>query len=239
MKIILGITPTDPVLAHSVIKGKFANRYIPMHLRDFLSAESGANDGLGFPFLMLPVYMLMFPNNLGEVFESWFVITWIYEIALSIFVGIVSGYTARRLLQWSEKKNMVDKESFLVFSIALAIFIAGLVSLIASDDLLAIFIAGNAFTWDEWFTEKTKEAHLQEVIDMLFNVSFFVFFGALIPWNSFISIGLGKLVGLALSILVFRRLPIVFLLRRFTPVLRSKKEAFFAGWFGPMGGKNG
>ncbi|CAZ86286.1 unnamed protein product, partial [Tuber melanosporum] len=45
------VTATDPVLASSVVgKGKFARR-IPKHLRDILSAESGCNDGMAFPFI--------------------------------------------------------------------------------------------------------------------------------------------------------------------------------------------
>ena len=33
------ITPTDPVLASSVVTGKFAEEHIPEHVRDLLSAE--------------------------------------------------------------------------------------------------------------------------------------------------------------------------------------------------------
>jgi len=47
------VTATDPVLASSVVgKGKFAKR-VPKHLRDLLSAESGCNDGMAFPFVYL------------------------------------------------------------------------------------------------------------------------------------------------------------------------------------------
>lgn len=33
------ITPTDPVLASSIVKGRFAEKHIPEHVRDLLSAE--------------------------------------------------------------------------------------------------------------------------------------------------------------------------------------------------------
>lgn len=39
----------------------------------------------------------------------------------------------------------------------------GTVGLIGSDDLLACFIAGNSFTWDDWFRIETEKAHLMEV----------------------------------------------------------------------------
>jgi NhaP-type Na+/H+ or K+/H+ antiporter len=53
----------------------------------------------------------------------------------------------------------------------------GSVGLLGSDDLLACFIAGNSFTWDDWFREETEDAHLSEVIDMLLNLSIFVYVG--------------------------------------------------------------
>jgi NhaP-type Na+/H+ or K+/H+ antiporter len=49
-----------------------------------------------------------------------------------------------------------------------------------SDDLLACFVAGNAFSWDEWFRKETEEAHFQEVIDMMLNLAIFVYIGAII-----------------------------------------------------------
>jgi NhaP-type Na+/H+ or K+/H+ antiporter len=49
-----------------------------------------------------------------------------------------------------------------------------------SDDLLACFVAGNAFSWDDWFRKETEEAHFQEVIDMMLNLAIFVYIGAII-----------------------------------------------------------
>ncbi|ORX93816.1 hypothetical protein K493DRAFT_284366 [Basidiobolus meristosporus CBS 931.73] len=232
------ITPTDPVLANSIVQGGFAERYVPVHLRDIIAAESGANDGLGFPFLFFAFLMLR-SNSPGQAIGQWLITIWGYQIALSILIGFVAGFAARRLLHLCERKHLIDKESFLVFSIALAVFLMGTVTMIHSDDLLAVFVAGTTFTWDAWFRKKTKEAHLQEVIDMMFNVSFFVYFGTIIPWSTFGSASLNlsvlRLVGITSSILIFRRIPVVLLLYRFIPAVKNYREAIFAGWFGPVG----
>jgi len=45
-------------------------------------------------------------------------------------------------------RKLIDKESFLAFSIALALAVTGIVSILASDDLLACFVAGNVFAWE-------------------------------------------------------------------------------------------
>ncbi|CAG8608303.1 16698_t:CDS:2, partial [Acaulospora colombiana] len=57
------------------------------------------------------------------------------------------------------------------------LFIMGFMAIIGSDDLLACFIAGTSFTWDDWFRRETEEAHLQEVIDLLLNIAVFVYIG--------------------------------------------------------------
>ena len=43
------VTPTDPVLSNSIVKGKFADKNIPPPLQKIIIAESGANDGLVSP----------------------------------------------------------------------------------------------------------------------------------------------------------------------------------------------
>lgn len=228
------LAPTDPVLAHAVIKGKFANRYIPSHLRTLLSLESSANDGLGFPFLMLPIWILTSSTS-GQAMKEWFLHTWLYEIMLSCVLGAILGFIARYLLEKSEQYRLIDKESFLAYSIALALAVTGLIALISSDDILAVFICGLVFAYDGRFAQETKDAHLQEVLDLLFNMSFFVFLGSIFPWNSYRNIGIGWLILCSFLILLLRRLPFVLGFKRFIPQLKSYKEAFFCGWFGPMG----
>jgi hypothetical protein len=52
-------TPTDPVLATTILTGPLAERDIPGRLRHLLQAESAANDGLAFLFVMIPIVLLM------------------------------------------------------------------------------------------------------------------------------------------------------------------------------------
>ncbi|RUP50487.1 Sodium/hydrogen exchanger family-domain-containing protein, partial [Jimgerdemannia flammicorona] len=207
------ITPTDPILANSVVKGRFAEKHVPTHVQNVLSAESGANDGMGFPFLYIALFFLREPDSPGGNIGRWFYLTWLYQILLSCVIGAVVGYLARKVLQLSEQRKLIDKPSFLVFAIALALLLMSLVGMTGSDDLLACFVAGNAVSWDDWFRRETEEAHIQEVIDMLLNLSVFVYIGTIIPWHSFDDPLLGltpwRLVVMALIILLVRRLPIV------------------------------
>lgn len=60
------MTCTDPILSQAIAKGPFADNYVHRHLREFISAEAGGNDGLGFSFLLLAVSLLRYaetPDN--------------------------------------------------------------------------------------------------------------------------------------------------------------------------------
>ncbi|KAL0935457.1 Na(+)/H(+) antiporter C3A11.09-like protein 1 [Colletotrichum truncatum] len=52
------VTSTDPVLSQAVAKGPFSDKYVRRSLREIISSEAGANDGFGFPFLMLATYLM-------------------------------------------------------------------------------------------------------------------------------------------------------------------------------------
>ncbi|KAG0354193.1 hypothetical protein BGZ54_001795, partial [Gamsiella multidivaricata] len=238
MVIAACVTPTDPVLSNSVVKGRFAEKHVPPRIRYLLSAESGINDGMGLPFLFLGLYLLR-EQTAGVAIAKWFYLVWAYQILLSIIIGGIIGFAARKLVKGAKNRKLIDKESFLVFSIALALAVAGIVSILASDDLLACFICGNIFAWDDWFSNEIAEAHIQEIIDMLLNLACFVYIGASIPFSSFGDPALGltvwRMIILAVVVLMFRRLPFVIALKPLIPALTTYREAAFAGWFGPIG----
>lgn len=57
------MTCTDPILSQAIAKGPFADNYVRRHLREFISSEAGANDGFGFPFLLLGVSLLRYADT--------------------------------------------------------------------------------------------------------------------------------------------------------------------------------
>lgn len=248
------VTPTDPVLSNSIVKGRFADKNVPRDLQRVIIAESGANDGLGYPFLFLALYLLKYVSGggsgssnisdavhgggAGTAIGLWFGETWGYQILLGTAYGAVVGYLAKELLHWAEERGYVDRESFLVFAITLALFITGTCGMIGSDDVLACFVAGNAFTLDDWFRLETLDDSLQPTIDMLLNLSIFMWLGAVCPWASFARndiIPLYRLIPLGILVLLLRRLPVVLLLRRRIPQIEHMRQALFVGFFGPIG----
>ncbi|CAG8005285.1 unnamed protein product [Penicillium salamii] len=238
------VTPTDPVLSAVIVKGKFADHNIPKDLQNLIIAESGTNDGLGYPFLFFALYLVKYvgsgaaSGSAGDAMGLWFGFTWGYTIILSILYGAVVGWVGKKLLHWAEERNYVDRESFLVFAIALALFVLGTCGLIGTDDVLACFIAGNTFTWDDWFRLETKDDSLQPTIDMLLNVTIFLWYGAYIPWSHFghnSVISTWRLVVLGILVLLLRRLPWVFGMHKWIPQIEEVRQAVFVGFFGPIG----
>ncbi|KAI0845746.1 Sodium/hydrogen exchanger family-domain-containing protein [Daldinia vernicosa] len=235
------VTPTDPVLSNVIVKGRFADHNVPKDLQKIIIAESGANDGLGYPFLFFALYLIKYigdggvneQGGAGLAIGLWFGETWGYTILLSVVYGAVVGWIAKELLHFCEEHKFVDRESFLVFAFSLALFITGTCGMIGSDDILACFIAGNVFTWDDWFRLETLDE-----VHMLLNVTIFMWYGAVCPWHSFVAnsiIPIYRLVPLGILILLFRRLPFILAFYKKIPQINGFQQAVFMGFFGPIG----
>ncbi len=229
------LTPTDPVLAASVVgEARFSQR-IPQRIRHLLSAESGCNDGISFPFLYAGL-LAVTRSTAGESVKEWFLDVIFWQCLVGTAIGLAIGYIANKLLRFSEARNYIGESSFFVFYFLLAIFCVGMGSTLGADDFLVAFGAGTAFGWDGWFRKKTVKTKLPNILDLLLNSSMFVYFGASIPWHSFKdTMAPGKLFGCLILILLLRRIPIVLAMKRWTPDIKTYSEALFCGHFGPMG----
>ncbi|MBE7181006.1 MAG: cation:proton antiporter, partial [Terriglobus roseus] len=174
-----------------------------------------------------------------KVSFHWFCYTILYECIFGAFYGVCIGYIARRAIRYAHEKDLIDRESFLVFYFVLALFCAGSGSLLGMDDLLIGFACGVGFSNDGWFLEKTEEAHVSNVIDLLINLAFFVYFGTIIPWDLYNSDIIGtspwRLVVLGILVIFFRRIPIMLAMKPLIPDIKTWREALFAGHFGPIG----
>ncbi|CAI6320475.1 unnamed protein product [Periconia digitata] len=231
------LTPTDPVLAASVLANSQFSTRVPKRIRDLLSAESGCNDGVSFPFLYVGLCILT-RSTVGGVFKKWFLITILYQCGLGIVLGLAVGHISNRIYLFSNKRGMIGEASNLAFYLLLAIFSTGLASTLGVDDFLVTFCAGLGFSHGG--NSPTANTQLPIVIDLVLNSTLFVFFGAMVPWSSFAhldSITPLRLVAILVLILLFRRIPIVLSLFKLNllPSVLTTTEALFCGHFGPIG----
>ncbi|MEW5856317.1 MAG: cation:proton antiporter [Cyanobacteriota bacterium] len=226
------ITPTDPVVSTSIVTGKVAEQNLPERLRNIISAESGSNDGLAYPFVLLPILILTKPP--GEAISHWLTKTLLWEVAAAVLIGAMIGYVAGRLLLWAEANQTIEKQSFLAYTVALSLAVLGFVKLIGSDGILAVFATGTVFSMVVGGSDRAEEEGVQEAVDRFFTLYIFVLLGLALPWDKWLELG-WKGLFLAIAVLLLRRLPALILLRRFLPQLRGMHDALFMGWFGPIG----
>ena len=64
------LTPTDPIISAAIVAGRFARLNVPINLRQLISAESAANDGLAYPFLTFAIYLTV-DQTIQEGVKDW------------------------------------------------------------------------------------------------------------------------------------------------------------------------
>ncbi|MBA3424075.1 MAG: cation:proton antiporter [Rubrobacter sp.] len=226
------VTPTDPVVASSIVAGGVAERNLPASLRHAISAESGFNDGLALPFVVLPVLVLTEPP--GEALSHWLTHTVLLEIAAGAVLAAVMGYLAGKTLRWAERKETMERTSLLTISLALSLTVLGVTELLHLNGVLAAFVAGIVFNFAGSSDAKESQEEIQEAISRFFDLPIFVLLGMAIPWEGWIGLGWSGLL-LGVAVLLLRRLPAVLTLRPLLGPLRKGYDVLFLGWFGPVG----
>lgn len=162
------VSPTDPVLASSVVKGhlsarplppslfarksdprkpRSAEQHVPKHLRDLLVADSGINDGLALPFIQIPLLLILNDHDVTRTLRRWFLDIVLYEVLGACLLGAALGVVVRKALKNARRKKTIDRESLLVLSLAVAMVCTGLADLMGVSEFLTCFCAGTAANW--------------------------------------------------------------------------------------------
>ncbi|WP_407290866.1 cation:proton antiporter domain-containing protein [Stutzerimonas zhaodongensis] len=226
------ITPTDPVVASSIVTGKFAKKHLPLRLRDTLSAESGANDGLAYAFIMLPILMLSHAPD--QAWSRWLIESVLIGIGGAALMGAVVGFAAAKLLAFSEHKKLVASSSLLGYTVAFSLLTLGLAKLLQTDGVLAVFAAGLAFNLSSEKHDEQEEENIQEAVAKLFTLPMFVIFGIALPLHEWTTLG-WPLVAAAVLVLLLRRPPVVMLASVAWRNSLNSHDSLYLGWFGPLG----
>jgi NhaP-type Na+/H+ or K+/H+ antiporter len=225
------VTPTDPVVASSIVTGPFAKRHLPLRVRDAISMESGANDGLAYIFVMLPILMLQNPT--ANAWTEWLTEALLIGVVLAIAIGAAIGFLAARAIAFAERRKLVESQSLLGYTVAFSLFTLGAAALVGADALIAVFLAGFVFNMSSDRQEEHTEEKTQEVVAKLFTLPMFVIFGIALPLAHWWELG-WPLLALAVLVLLLRRPAVLLAL---SPALRPLTfiDVGYMGWFGPIG----
>jgi NhaP-type Na+/H+ or K+/H+ antiporter len=222
------LTPTDAALGQSVV----SSPDVPKRISQSINIESGLNDGLAFPIVLLAALFAaratgyeggQGPDNIA-VFA-------ILQITLGPLVGGLVGFGAAKLLDFAIDRSAATTVAQGLYFLSVAFLTYFAAELLGGNGFIAAFVGGLVFG----NTLRASPTFIREFMEgegQLLTLATFLIFGAVLA-----PIGLEhanwKTVTLALLFLtVVRMLPIWLSL---SGLKLSHYEKFFLGWFGPRG----
>lgn len=226
------MTPTDPILSASILSGRLAENNIPEKLRNLISIESASNDGLGYPFVLLPILWMTYKPQ--EALSYWLIRTILWEVIGAVILGAIIGYLAGHLLKIALSKKTIDESFYITYTLALALIVLSSVKLMGADGILAVFVAGTTFSTTSTAKERLDEDRVVEGVDLFFTIPIFTVLGIVAPWQEWIKLGWEGLI-LAFLILLLHRISILYIIKPLVPNIKNNLDVLFAGWFGPVG----
>ena len=221
------LSPTDPVLAGSVVSGGPAERDLPERVRHTLSVESGINDGLALPLVGVALAVVLTTTTPGAE---------VGRLAWEVLGSVVIGAAIGALTAWGVRVATRDKElepgPNLILAVLLAVATLGVARSAATDGILAVFVAGTAYNALVADDEREPQQGIDEAVNRYLSLPLFLVLGAVLPWRDWGELGAAA-AAFVVVVLLLRRLPLVLALSR--PMALGSREAAFLGWFGPMG----
>jgi NhaP-type Na+/H+ or K+/H+ antiporter len=215
------IAPTDAALGAAVI----SNPRVPERIRQALDVESGLNDGVSLPFLL--IFMALASESDGRGVAE----TFINEIGIAVVVGVVVGAGGAWLLVRATRAGWAGSAwgSIAVVAITTSAFVIANPN--GGSGFIATFVAGMAY--GQMTRDKIKPTELlaADVGLALVKVSFLMF-GALVLLPSLGDITWQVVVMVVFALTVARIIPVA--ISMIGTGLRVP-TILYMGWFGPRG----
>ena len=224
------LAPTDAALGKAVI----TNKAVPNNIRQGLNVESGLNDGICVPVLLV---FLELGLKTAEHTGPWTLAIKlvIEEIGIGLAVGLSLTYVAVRLLRMARLRNWLTHTWIQMPVVALALTCFALAQYLGGSGFIAAFSGGIlAGIMGMHLSRELHDEYLRAsegIGDTL----------ALITWVIFGSAVVGQAIGYfswtillysVLSLTVIRMLPVFLCL---TGSGIDTEGKLFIGWFGPRG----
>lgn len=219
------LAPTDAALGQAVV----TNERVPLRIRQALNVESGINDGLAFPAL------LVFMSLVGVAEETRGFGDWLVFIAKQLVLGpaagVVVGLVGGTLVEIAVQRRWMNHVFVQISVLSLALLAFGGADLIGGNGFMAAFCAGLSVA-------TRSKALLQSVEDFgetegqLLALIVFLLFGATMASRAVADVGWLDVLYAVLSLTVVRMVPVA--LSLIGSRLQSSTVVFL-GWFGPRG----
>ena len=218
------LAPTDAALGVPVV----TNPVVPAPVRRLITVESGLNDGIVTPVVMLAIAAAASADGLegasgpGEA---------VVELVLGALVGTAVGGAGGWLLRWARRRRWVAENFAGIAVLALALIAYAAALALSANGFVAAFCGGLAFGALAGRRGPAELVFIDQAGDLV----------ALLVWLAFGAIAGPIMVGhLGLTTVVYAVLSLTVV--RMVPVALAsigaglgRDTVLFVGWFGPRG----
>lgn len=219
------LAPTDAALGQAVI----SNKRVPLRIRQAINVESGLNDGIALPFV------LIFASLASASSESADTTQWLAfgakQVILGPFAGIAVGYIGAKLVARCFEIGWLAEWAEGIIALALAFAAFALAELVQGNGFIAAFVAGLVFGNALGHRCALLYEFAETEGHFLVLLTFLLFGCAMVPMAVF-NLDTSTILYALLSLTVLRMLPVGLAL--LGTGVRPVTSAFL-GWFGPRG----
>jgi NhaP-type Na+/H+ or K+/H+ antiporter len=221
------LTPTDASLGQAVV----TNPKVPVRIRQTLNVESGLNDGVAMPFLLLALNLAVAEESLlGQSHFIWLAVT---QIAFGILAGVIVGFFGGRFIEWGQRSGWMSKPFQKISSLLLALLAYGIAELLGGNGFIAAFVMGmTAVNTTRKMDAKLLHEYAEVEVQGLMMLTFMIVFGAVMLPLALDQFDGSMLLYAVLSLAVLRLLSVGISL--INTRVKSVTTGFL-GWFGPRG----
>jgi len=220
------LAPTDAALGQAVV----SNQAVPAHIRRALNVESGLNDGIALPIVLLCLYVFEMDHT-HEAKASYWATFISKQLLLGPLMGVLVGWLGGLLVARASERQWMSRTFEQLSAIGLAVLAFAAAEVAGGNGYLAAFVAGMTLG----NTARTVSHCLVEFGEtegQLLTLITFTTFGALMVPLAFEQFD-ARILGYAvLSLTVIRGVPVAVSLLGTGLDLRT---VGFLGWFGPRG----
>lgn len=219
------LAPTDAALGQAVV----TSPYVPVRIRQALNVESGLNDGIALPAVLLFAALASTEAQVNGT-TDWVVFA-AKQLTLGPLTGILIGGAGAWLIDRAAQRGWISEnyEGAAILSMAALSF--GGAEAVGGNGFIAAFVAGLVFG----NVVRSRCAFVFEFLEaegqLLVLITFLIFGAVIVPELS-VSLGWAQIVYVMLSLTLIRMVSIA--LSLIGTGVRADTCVFLA-WFGPRG----
>ena len=219
------LAPTDAALGEAVV----TEPRLPSRIRQGLNVESGLNDGICVPLLLIALAVAQADENAITASHAARIV--VEEIGYGMLGGAVAGIATSAIAVIGDHRRLISDSWLQVVPVGGAILAYGIAVALGGSGFIAAFVAGVVFGRLAPTASEEASRFSEELGSLLGGVTFVVF-GAVLLGPDLKHLDWEILLYAILSLTLIRMLPVAISMigtRAKLPTLA------FLGWFGPRG----